>query len=131
MKAKPSDYRKGLRYLRKENLSDGGNVFAITNVDEIDKSFEANEHDWRIRLTLQGQGSFWFELNGKNLDTVIELLGDSFHNWRGKQLGLCLAQFTTKQGEEREYIKIVPASKIKLRKPSQQKSPDEDNGLFA
>ena len=109
MKNKPSDYQK-LRYLKKDNVPNGGSVFTITDFDEVDKSTKANQPDWRIRLTFDER--WWFELHSGNLDTAINLLGNDFQNWPGGQLGLVIAQFTTKDGEEREYMKIVPAPEI-------------------
>jgi len=109
MKNKPSDYQK-LRYAKKENIPNGGSVFTVTDFDEVDKSTEANQPDWRIRLTLDER--WWFELKGGNLDTTIALLGDNFQHWIGRFLGLRVVKFTTKDCEEREYIKIVPAPEI-------------------
>jgi hypothetical protein len=131
-KAKPSDYRTGLRFLKKENIPPGGSVFAITNLDDVDKSTAANAHDWRLRLTLDGR--WWFELVPGNLDAVIELLGDDFGNWYQKRVGIRIAPFTTKDGEDKEYMQIVPAQDVTVKKPlprglaqMKKKSVPEDN----
>jgi hypothetical protein len=109
MKQKPSEYQK-LRYLKKENVPEGGSVFTITDFDEVNKSDKANQPDWRIRLTFDER--WWFELYGGNLDTAIDLCS---------RLGLCIASFTTKEGEEKEFLKVVPAQEIKPKgKPSRE-----------
>jgi hypothetical protein len=113
MKKKPSDYCTGKRYLKKDHLPDGGGRFKITDIDEVDKSIVAGEHDWRIRLTLDDR--FWFEVHGPNLDSAIEILGDDFADWFGKSLGFVLDTFTGRDGEEKTYIKIVPAPEITLK----------------
>jgi hypothetical protein len=118
-KKKPSDYRSGFRYLKKENVGPDGNVFKMTDFKVIDKSQVAGEHDWRIRLTLDS--AFWFELYGQNLDTVIKLAGDDFDHWYGKKLGFVVAEFTAQDGNEKQWIKIVPAPSIELKAPHVKK----------
>jgi hypothetical protein len=113
MKSKPSDYQKGFRYIKKEKLPPKGAVFAISDIEEVDKSDKAGQHYWCIRLTFEER--WWLELRGGNLDAAIEILGDDFSAWSGAKLGLCLSTFTTQDGEEKSYIKIVPAPAITLR----------------
>jgi hypothetical protein len=123
MKNKPSDYQK-LRYVKKENVPNGGGIFIVTDFDEVDKSTKANQPEWRIRLTFDER--WWFEVHGGNLDTAINLLGNDFDAWLDKPLGLCIAGFTTKEGEEKEYLKIVPATDIR-RKPAAARRTREDD----
>jgi len=53
MKAKPSDYQK-LRYIKKENIPNGGGVFTVSDIDEVNKSSGLlDQPDWRIRLTFE------------------------------------------------------------------------------
>jgi hypothetical protein len=113
MKSKPSDYQK-LRYLKKDNLPNGGSVFTITDWDEVDKSTKANQPDERIRLTFDER--WWFELYGRNLDTVIELLGDNFDDWHGKRIGIQVTPYETKDGEQKEFMQVVPATDIKAKR---------------
>jgi hypothetical protein len=129
MRKKPSDYRSGLRFLKKENIPPGGSVFTITDFDEVDKSVVASEHDWRIRLTFDER--WWFELTPGNLDAAIELLGDSFDRWIGGRIGLILAEFTTQNGEEKTYIKVVPAPAIELKAPTRLKKRETSDEMFS
>jgi hypothetical protein len=113
---KPSDYRAGFRFLKKENIDPkNGSVLKISDIDDVDKSIIAGEHDWRIRLTLNS--AYWFELNGSNHDSALEILGDDFDRWFGRKLGFVIADFTAKDGSEKQWIKIVPAPAIELKVP--------------
>jgi len=40
------------------------------------------------------------------------LLGDDFAQWHSKRLGLCVGTFKTKDCEDKEYIKIIPAPEV-------------------
>jgi hypothetical protein len=124
MKSKPSDYQK-TRWLKKDNIPEGGSVFTVTDFDEVNKSDRTDKEDFRIRLTFDER--WWFELAGNNLDTTIDLLGDDFANWDGKQIGLCLAAFTNKNGETNTYIKVVSAPEIKKR-PTLKRRTKPENG---
>ena len=129
MKTKPSDYLK-IRYLKQDNIPENGGVFTITDFDEVDESDRAGRNDERIRLTFDER--WWFELKGGNLGRVVEMLGDDFADWQGKQLGLCLAEFTTRDGETKDYIKVIPASEItrrpiKRQPASPRKTKDDDD----
>jgi hypothetical protein len=112
MKRKPSDYSR-IRYLKKTNLPPGGSVFTITDLDEVNKSPDADQLDLRIRLTLDEH--WWFELKGGNLDTVIDLLGDDFATWLHGRIGLRVAEFTARDGTVGNYIQVVAASEIEQR----------------
>jgi hypothetical protein len=114
MKKSPSSYLKP-RWLKKDNVPEGGSVFVISDFDEIDKSAKTNESDVRLRVTFDER--YWFELSGQNLSTAIDLLSDDFGAWIGGRLGLCLASFTTQDGEEKSYIKVVPAAEVEANRP--------------
>jgi hypothetical protein len=120
MKPKPSDYLKS-RFLKRENVPDGGAVFVITNIDEADKSVVAGEQDFCIRLTLDDQ--WFFEPRGPNLDRLIELLGDDFECWYQSRIGLIRAAFIANDGKPKEFLKIVPAPEITLKKKLTKKPP--------
>jgi hypothetical protein len=111
---KPSDYRRP-RYLRSDSIPPIGQAFTITETEEINKAVEGDEPDFRIRLTLDKW--HWFELNGPNLDTVIELCGDDFGSWVGKRLGIIISQFQTKDDGMRTFLKVVPVAEIKAKRP--------------
>jgi hypothetical protein len=112
MKKRPSDYCNGLRYLKRSNIPTPGSLFTITGIEEIEKSSKfTGKSECLIRLTFDER--WWFDLTGGNLDTTIQLLGDDFEKWYNKRLGLRVATFN-KDGEEKSYIKVVPAPEISL-----------------
>jgi len=118
MKNKPSDYQK-MRFLKRENIPDGGTVFTISEIDEVDKSKFADKPDWCIQLVFD---EHWrLDLRGSNLDTVIELLGNDFEKWHNIRLGARIATFKAKDGSEHEWIQLCAAPIIELRRKGQRK----------
>jgi hypothetical protein len=124
MKRKPSDYSR-LRYLKKENLLGGGSIFVVTDFEEVNKSTEAGEEDLRIRLTLDEH--WWFELKGENLNTVIDLLGDDFALWLHGRIGLCRGEFTARDGKVIDYIQVIPAPEVALKRRPAATTRAKDN----
>jgi hypothetical protein len=124
MKRKPSDYSR-IRYLKKTNLPPGGSVFTITDLDEVNKSTDADQLDLRIRLTLDEH--WWFELKGENLHTVIDLLGDDFALWLHGRIGLCRGEFTARDGKVIDYIQVIPAPEVALKRRPAATTRAKDN----
>jgi len=125
MKCKPSDYRKGFRYIKKESLAPEGAVFVISDIQEVDGSNKAGQREEAIRLTFEER--WWLELRGRNLDAAIEILGDDFGAWYGAKLGLRVSTFTKRDGSEQTYIEVVSPLTIQPRRLLRRQQPGSED----
>jgi hypothetical protein len=78
-----------------------------------------------IRLTLDEH--WWFELKGENLNTVIDLLGDDFALWLHGRIGLCRGEFTARDGKVIDYIQVIPAPEVALKRRPAATTRAKDN----
>jgi hypothetical protein len=128
-------------FIRKEEIPDGGVIVTIAQAERRDMSTVVDEQDFQWLLTFRE--GWRLRLNQPNLHKIIELCGDETELWPGKRLGLRLAEFKTKEGGTNDYIKIVPAPEIALKRkpplkrkpleepPGGESLPDSDESLFA
>jgi hypothetical protein len=111
-------------FIRKEEIPDGGIIVVIAYAERKDMSVTAGEQDFQWLLTFKE--GWRLRLNPINLRHMIELCGDETDHWPGKRIGLILAEFQTKEGTTKQYIKVVPAPGVTLKRKLVKETPEPD-----
>jgi hypothetical protein len=114
-------------FIRAEEIPDGGIVLVIAEAERRDMSVTTGEQDFQWLLTFKE--GWRLRLNQVNLHRVIELCGDETDHWPGKRLGLVVDEFTARDGTTKNFVKVVPAPGIVLKRKPQQKETSEDDEI--